>query len=300
MRTNYPDGTEFGLKIDFDKRADDPARVFRAMSDLVETCKAIDRSLVQSIHVSIDPVLLLEEVRGGSITAWFKNEFASPVDLEMRGFNPSRIVQYLVQGKLALVDFVQQNAQICDRAQIDQLQKDIFDLVQKSGIKPLPIYTPVARKNLVSNIGKLQIALSHFQNNDRAAYLTPGGGKVEFNRALTFNPDDVADLLTKLSTSSTQEMILKIKKPDYLGESKWEFRHGTVKVDAKITDMVWLENFQQRNIDVRPGDSLRVAAQIVVKYGFDNEVIATQYTVLKVLEVMRASDYDQMSLLLGA
>ncbi len=299
MRSNCPNGSEFGLKINFDKRAEDPARVFRAMSDLVETCKAIDRSLVRSIHVSIEPVLLLDSVRGGSIVAWFKNEFESPENLESRGLNPSKINQYLVRGKLALVDFVNQNAEISDRAQIDKLQKDIFELVQQSGIKQLPIYTPVARKHLVSNLGKLQLALSHFQDKDRASYLTTGG-ESQFNRSLSFDPDTVADLLTKLSTSTTQEMILKIKKPDYLGESKWEFRHGTVKVDAKIADEVWLENFQTRNIDVRPGDSLRVSAQIVVKYGFDNEVISTQYLLLKVLEVMHASDYDQMSLLLGA
>lgn len=288
--------SEFGLRIQFDKQSDDPARVFRAMSDLVETCKVIDRSLVQSIHVSIEPVLFLEDVRGGSVVAWFRNEFQSNTDLTLKGLNAQRLTQYLVDGKYALVDFVQRHPVIAERQQIDALQQTLFDLVQQSGIKQLPIYTPVDRKQLLCSISKLQDALANFQENDCATYLTPDR-EVAFNRELSFDPESADDLLARLSTTSTQEMILKVKKPDYLGESKWEFRHGTTKVEAKIVDTAWLRDFHHRRVDIRPGDSLRVNAHILVRYGFDNEVLSTHYTVTKVLEVMQCDRYEQIPLL---
>ena len=37
-------------------------------------------------------------------------------------------------------------------------------------------------------------------------------------------------------------MILAVKKPDYLGTSKWELRFGKRAIAAKIEDEGWLSN----------------------------------------------------------
>ena len=81
-------------------------------------------------------------------------------------------------------------------------------------------------------------------------------------------------------------MLLLEKKPDYLGVSMWEFRNYEHPIDAKILDLEWLRRFQNREVDVRPGDSLRAFVKTEVKYGFQSEVVAVHHSVLEVREVI--------------
>jgi hypothetical protein len=81
-------------------------------------------------------------------------------------------------------------------------------------------------------------------------------------------------------------MILAVKKPDYLGSSKWDFRLGGRTISAKITDEAFLRRFQSRDVDIRPGDSLRCMVASELRYGFDNSLISERYTVSHVIEVL--------------
>jgi len=92
------------------------------------------------------------------------------------------------------------------------------------------------------------------------------------------------------------EMILKVKKPDFLGESMWDMRHGTGTIQVRISDKEWLDKFQDRKIDVRPGDSIRAMVKISHKYDYDGELISTQNEVVKILEVIQAPNHEQLPL----
>ena len=92
-------------------------------------------------------------------------------------------------------------------------------------------------------------------------------------------------------------MILKVKKPDYLGASMWELRHGEHNWSARIEDDEWLHRFQTRDVDVRPGDSLRALVRTDVRYGYHNEVVSEHRTILKVLETLPHERDGQISLL---
>ncbi|MDP8228611.1 MAG: hypothetical protein P9M15_04075 [Candidatus Electryoneaceae bacterium] len=96
--------------------------------------------------------------------------------------------------------------------------------------------------------------------------------------------------------SSSSIMILKVKKPDYLGESQWEFRHGRSKMDVKILDTDWLMDFQSRKFDIRPGDSLRGEVRTELKYGYDQELIGTNHYLDKVIEIIPMNNPSQLSL----
>lgn len=88
-------------------------------------------------------------------------------------------------------------------------------------------------------------------------------------------------------------MLLKVKKPDYLGDSMWDFRHGTSVIYASVLDKEWLEKFQSRNLDIRPQDSIRVRMEISHRYDQNGDLIATHYNILKVVDVLFAPDQSQ-------
>ncbi len=98
--------------------------------------------------------------------------------------------------------------------------------------------------------------------------------------------NSIEDLLTAETLSSVSEMFLKIKKPDYLGDSKWEFRHGKSPINAGILDNNWLLRFRNREFALMPGDSLKARVRTEVKYDYDREVSAVNYFITEVLEVV--------------
>ena len=97
---NTHDQSEFCIKIDFEKGVGSPSRVFRAMSDLIETMQAIDVSLVQSIDAKIEPILLLEDVETGSVKAWLRQVINSVDDDSLKKGDWKGVVgNYLLKGK---------------------------------------------------------------------------------------------------------------------------------------------------------------------------------------------------------
>ena len=85
---------------------------------------------------------------------------------------------------------------------------------------------------------------------------------------------------------SVPNMVIFVKKPDYLGSSMWEFRHGKRSISAKIEDEDWLKRFQNRSVDVRPGDALRCRVRVELLYGFDNELLEEKHHVEEVHDVL--------------
>jgi hypothetical protein len=68
---------EFCLEIRFPPNSERPERVFRAMTDLIEACHALDNTLADSIGAEIQPVLLLERVTAGSLRTWLRTGLES-------------------------------------------------------------------------------------------------------------------------------------------------------------------------------------------------------------------------------
>jgi hypothetical protein len=84
-----------------------------------------------------------------------------------------------------------------------------------------------------------------------------------------------------------------IKKPDYLGQSMWDFQYGGHTIQGKIQDVNWLIRFQNREINILPGDSIKAIVQIEVLFGDNSQIVAEHYTILNILEVLNRPQYKQ-------
>src|SRR3990172_10072004 len=99
-------------------------------------------------------------------------------------------------------------------------------------------------------------------------------------------PETIEGMLTRETITHEEVRIMKVKKPDYLGESQWEFRFAGAAISAKIAHQEWLRQFQNREINVRPGDGLRVKLEIIVSYDHNNDVIEMHHRIIEVLDVI--------------
>ena len=297
MNTINNKKADFCIEIDFEKGTPSPSRVFKTMTDLIEIFERIDKDLVQSIDTHIETIAIIEDIETGSLKAWLSNTLNAVEDDALKNIDWKPAVgKYLVRGKYLIINFLENKTQITNKEEIEKLEKDLLGLAKETDVMRLPAYYPIKRQNLLPDIESITRAVSSLDEKDKAIYIT-SENKTEINVNFNFVPEKIDELITKETITQKQaEMILKVKRPDYLGESQWEFRHGTQAIYAKIIDMEWLDEFQNRKHDVRPGDSLRTKVDITVKYGFDDEVVSINHNIVKVLKVVRAENNNQIGM----
>lgn len=279
-----PPRADFGFEIDFQRGVGPASRVFTATHDFIKACEALDKELVRSIDSSIETVLVLEDIQSGSIKTWLRNAITSADDEALKRLDWKPLVgEYLVRAKYAVIRWIDDEE---TPRRLPDLRREIQAIAEETDVRHLPDYTAPSPTALIQAIEDFQGVKDRLLPGDRATMLTRDG-EIEFNLSVYLPIEDIQQLaVARTITNPPVEMILPVKKPDYLGDSKWELRHGKRSISAKIEDEAWLRRFQNRQVDVRPGDALRCRVEIANLYGFDNELLTERYTVQGVLEVL--------------
>ncbi len=82
--------------------------------------------------------------------------------------------------------------------------------------------------------------------------------------------------------------------PDFLGNTKWSFKHGEQNIEASILHQDWLNKYQQsQEIIINPQDALVCRVRTTVKHDENNDVISKTYEILEVKEIKRAPNSTQ-------
>lgn len=279
-----PAAADFAFLIDFRKGEGSASRVFAATHDFIQACEALDAELVRSIDASIEAVMMLEDIEVGSIKTWLRSALTSVDDDALKSLDWKQAVgAYLVKAKYAVIRWTETEDA---PARLADLRRDIQRIAAETDVRHLPDYAPPSPTALINAMRGIQKTKDHLIPGDRATMITPAG-EVEMNLTLRWSIDDIEALaVARTLQQPAAEMILAVKKPDYLGNSRWDLRHGRRTVQAKVEDEGWLRQFQQRSIDVRPGDALRCIVRLELLYGHDNELLQERYTITDVIEVM--------------
>jgi hypothetical protein len=277
---------DFGIEVRFTPGTPDPSRVFRSMTALIDSFKDFDHQLVQSIDIALEPVLLLEDIEVGSLRTWLRSVISSVDDSSLKSGDWKKVIgDYLVRAKYIIVSKLEGKTQISNRAEIQEIETELLAAAEATDIKRIPSYRPVPLPRIIDAIEHIDAALANLASTDSATLLTPSGN-ASFNMILKIAPDSLKDLLVKEHLTNDSTLILKVKRPDYLGDSMWDFKLGEHPIQAKITDREWLADFQSRKIDVRPGDALRATVRQTIGYGYDADVVYDRYEITKVSEVI--------------
>ena len=278
---------EFEIKIDFKPGEGDPARIFKAMSGLIDSFQSLDSHLASSFDMSLDASLVLDEVSAGSIKARFRDLIKGVPDEALKEAEWKKIFgHFLLKCKYAILQWLEERDEISHRDDVRVLEGELVRIAEETNLKHLPAYSAPPAELLLSDILSIQESLSSLAEGDAAVYRF-GETEVNFNRDLEISNEIVREVLTKEVVKSSGKRIVKVKKPDYLGQSMWAFQYDGRAIEAKITDMDWLARFQGRKLDVKPGDSLRVMLYEEISYGYEGEVVHRHYEVENVYEIIK-------------
>jgi hypothetical protein len=264
------------------------------LSSIIEELNKFDKNLCKTISSKVEVDTILEDVEKGSIRIILANILRSIDDEGLAACDVKKIFgKYLTDARYLMLKFLDDNkSDINNSSKLIQLQNDIFELSNTDKNIVLPVFNKISTNDLLENIDGINKAASNLCSTDKMRFNFDNKTvSAEFNEK--FSLETFEDILTANNFVTENEMILKVKKPDYLGDSKWEFRHGKNSIPAKITDIEWLKKFQNREIDIRPKDAIKCKVKITTKYDSDNEPITTIYEINKVIEVINDTVFVQ-------
>lgn len=289
-------GESFALRIDYEHNSLRPARVFRAMTRLIEGVEALDKGLIGTFPIKVESVLLLEQVQMGSVRTVLRSVIKGVDDEAIQdGAWREALGNFLLQGKHILFRWIEGRQAVGDRSELDALSGEILRLAEQTGVLRLPVYVPPPMSDLLRDVTALSKGLSHLAHKDVATYEALGTVS-PVSRNFRMEPEQANELLAGRKHVNRSTVLLRVKKPVYIGESMWEFVHAGHGIRARIADHDWMMDFQLLNIQVRPGDSLRVILETTTESGANNQPATTLHRVLKVLDVRHATHGSQLEL----
>lgn len=287
---------EFELKIDFVRQSSEPARVFHSMGELIDATASFDHALATSLGLSAEVGLLLQDITTGSL----KTRLASVlkmIDKEaLRDGAWNKVVgRFLDNGREHLLSWLESQPKIESPKQLELIQKDLQRLAASAELAHIPAPNPVPVGSILTSIRAISRSTSYLHEQDHVYYSTEQR-IVEVTKAVQISDELEELLLTREKATTVVEANLKVKKPDYIGHSKWELYYGHHPIKAPILDTDWLESFQAARQDLNPGDSLKTRLEIVTSYGHDGQVIGHAFRILKVFGITPGISYEQLEL----
>ena len=182
-------------------------------------------------------MLVLEDIEAGSIKVWLRNALRASEDDALKKLDWKPLVgKYLVRAKYVVLRWLDEEATV-DKKSFLTLARDIQAIAAETDVKHLPDYQPPSPKALLEAARDFEAVKNQLSKGDRAFYVPKDGDRLELNLSVRWDIEDIEAMAVKQTvTFPAAQMILAVKKPDYLGDSKWDLRHGRRSIAAKIED----------------------------------------------------------------
>ena len=286
---------DFAFYIDFKKGEGSASRVFSATHKFIEACEKLDSDLVSSIDANIETVMVLEDIESASIKTFLRSILEATDDQALKDLNWKSILgKFLVRSKYIILKWIEES----EEHNIQELSQNIQRLAAGTDVLHIPNYMPPKPRSLIEAVKDFEEVKTYLVDGDEASMILPNEESADFNLSTRLDIEYIESLAIRETQNQIAEsMVMIVKKPDYLANSMWELRHGIRLIRARLEDEEWLKDFQNRRIDVRPGDALRCRVGIEIQYGYDNELIDERYYILKVYEVLENQYHMQVPLL---
>jgi len=245
-----------------------PEPLFEALSEIVYALRNFDAEIAQAISGHIESRVVLERMATGSIRAWFASQLKDIDDESIRHLNWKDILGgLLVKAKYRLIKLLEKKESLSPE-DVAALQNELSELLRKSELKAIASYGAVSQRVIVHSYVRTARAVGQLGADDNVKFICQYGEALIGHHA-HISDAMIEELLVSKREVSECDICLKVKKPDYLGDSKWVLQLDGRLIDAKLEDQVWLKDFRNRRIPLQPGDSLK--ARLRTELRFDKE-----------------------------
>lgn len=276
---------EIILKIDFEESSS-PADIFAIATDLIKSFEQFDRAILGSINSKIKSSMVLDDVEIGSLKIFLKSVLTGLDDDAVKSLDwKQQVGKYALKAKYKAIEWLDKEIEQDKNPNLADLSNEIQKLAEETDVNYLPDYAPIQHSRLAQSLDTFQRAKQKLKENetitvtlDKSEYRVKTKG--DWMPSAFTEPDSDQEL------QNESDLLLVIKRPDFLGNSRWEFRHGKSTIKAAIEHNDWLESFQRGDFPVKPGDALKVRVIFINKYDSKGTLVESINKITKVYGVI--------------
>lgn len=279
---------KFEIKLEFNKDTEEPSRLFRSFADLIDSIKELDTTIAKTINSSVSSKIYLDDIEKGSLIGKLYNHLVINDDnkLDDNKVQEETIIDFIENSRSKSIEFIESGkSEVND---LKELAKNIDQLAEQKGIKDSFNYAEPNILDLAKNLNEINEAVSKLNDDEKFIIKDSKNDIEEISKGTEkINLEDVENALTTEEIKSESIAFYKIKRPDFLGDSQWEFKHGNKTLKVKILHEEWLEDFKKGKVIVVPGDSLKVKIKQNFKYNKNGYLISEKTEIIEVLEIKK-------------
>ncbi|AZQ63091.1 hypothetical protein EI427_12840 [Flammeovirga pectinis] len=275
------------IKLDYSPNSENPSRLFKSFAEVIDATSKIDSIFSKSVNSNYSQKLILEDIEKGSIVTklidWIKINPSNQIDDIQSDEN---IKNYIQNSREKTYKFIEDKKDSPE--DIQELKNDLESIAEENQVRGSFNYQPPNLIELAETINKISKATNELNDEESYQIKVEEGEPIKIKSdSKQINIDDVENILADNTLENESILFYKIKKPDFLSESQWEFKYGSKTIKAKIFDSEWLKKFQSGSVEVRPGYSLKVKAKSITKYDKNNKLISEKFEIIEILDVIK-------------
>jgi len=257
------------------------------MGKAIDAFKKLDIMLGRSIYTSVQVSQALEGLETGSIFTRLQSvlEFDDTDELGEEAPDEEATESYVEEGRSELLNSMRDNPEIRDVRQFDSIRQRLVAVAEQYGFSDRFGYNPPQDNELSETIESIEAANESLYPNEQITYASQQR-EIEVPKGTHLSTDEIAESRVDQTIENEMTLILKIKKPDFLGTSRWDMKHGSKTIQVKIEDEQWLTDFHAKNAPVSPGDSLNSKVHVRQQYDRFGELVKEDYVITKVNAVI--------------
>src|SRR6218665_1370651 len=238
-------------------------RVFGIVYEITDAIARIDQEIASSVNERVDSELILKGLTQGSVKAYLANKLKNIEDEDIRKLDYRAILgKLLVEIKYELLTWLEKES----KQGIKQLEARINHHIDSSEISDLRVSRSINIKAIFNGLRVLEEAKRKLVSGETINVSMAKKPPIIIANDVDWSLGDIVEESLTVKNFPAAEALLVVKRPDYLGSSKWDFKFKDTKISAAIEDLDWLKNFHDRNVIIQPGDGLLCLLETSITY----------------------------------
>jgi hypothetical protein len=245
------------IKIDFLKERQRPAEIFQAMSSYIEAYEAIGQVMVGSLGAQGEFALRLEDVETGSVASVLK-----AVPGRLKGWFETAVFE----SSMKLAEDLAGLESTTTEEEVDQLASGVEAELAKFNDEQM--FAPkIDRKAFAHALDKLSEANKRLLPEESAsASIVESENVTAINTHWRFNANPKEMFQGTTETKGCVDKLY-VRAPVNIGKGAWAMLSASTnnRYNAKITDLPWLEQYQDGSIaPIGPRDVMEAEVSIEI------------------------------------
>jgi hypothetical protein len=289
----YPSGFELDYLFQESK---DVFLPFRAVGTFYSLLHDFDKHILLHIHPSIKVEYRLESVGYGSLkTKVVQILNGIPDGLLKEPELKTLIGILLLKAKYWLLAKLSNSTTIDSKEQIEEVANKINKEINVIGMKVGIIANNLSPHLIFTTVDELIQETNKLPKKEAYEYKSRVGNAI-LKAGIKINKGKIlSELGEKVEVNDTTE-IIKPKKIDLLGASKWDCIMDGKTREMKVEDINWLKKYHAREIDIQSGDSLRVKLKTTYSYNVNSSKTKITYDIIEILDVIKPDGTTQLTI----